>query len=412
MRAITSALSTRDPAEQTARLIEGVDRAVFVNAGSETPQSELATSLMRVITSALSVPEPELVLIQGTGEAIRRHELRRRQGEIAREPAEEVPTVAQDAPPPDPRLITDRAELKRLQREAGYSSQLGVARDLVPGFRDLEGRRKKLLVEQSEAENKRQELGRERDDALKAEQTYHQGLSWWQHKLTEWKIVRDDNIPALRQAVTEAEAKLAAHLESETTLQARLTAVDAAMTTVLDRVVPTVAAYEQIGEIARHRLREHYEAEHEAGRKPGLAQWQERPMETTTTTTSLYYRYKAERDAADQAREAAVQEVYDRFAAYDQQARNTHNLRIEQEKAAVQSGHARHEAIEILNAIHRGDRVEVHMQRDAQLAAAYRDHPLPNWESWLKREADRGDREAARALEQRQAQERENGIER
>jgi hypothetical protein len=368
--------------------------------------------LMRVITSALSVPEPEPLMIQGTGEAIRRHELRRRLGEIAREPAEEVPTVAQDAPPPDLRLITDRAELKRLQREAGYSSQLGVARDLVPGFRDLEGRRKKLLVEQSEAENKRQELGRERDDALKAEQAYHQGLSWWQHKLTEWKMVRDDNIPALRQAVTEAETKLAAHLESETTLQARLTAVDAAMTTVLDRVVPTVAAYERIGEIARHRLREHYEAEHEAGRKPGLAQWEARPMETTTTTTPLYYRYKAERDAAQQARDAAVQEVYARFTAYEQQARSAHDVRIEQEKAAVQSGHARHNAIEILSALRRGNRAEMLIERDQELYAARQEHPVPHWEGWLKREAERGDPEAARVLEQRREQDRDRGMER
>jgi hypothetical protein len=100
--AITDALGSRDPAEQHARLVEGVDKAIYLNIGSGEPQSPLATSLMRVATSALSVDEPEKVLIEGTTEVIRRHAIRNQQREaaIAREPAALSPTVAQDAREP------------------------------------------------------------------------------------------------------------------------------------------------------------------------------------------------------------------------------------------------------------------------------------------------------------------------
>ena len=456
MRAITAALGSRDSAEQHARLLEGVDRAVFVNTGSEVPQSDLATSLMRVVTSALNTPEPEPVLIKGTAEAVRRHDLRQqREAAVAREPAPstssgvvvspsnrqraESPAVAQEAPSA-PRLISDRDELKRLQRDAyadrggnGRPLKLeGMASELSPAFKALIGERYQLLDEARRERERRQELGRTRDQNMRDEADYRRCLGWWRNKFTDWHIVSDPNIDGWRRGAAEAEQKLAEIRTAGEVRQAQLASIDASIKGVLEHLMPAAEAAlrdrQAIARTARDRLRQHYEAEKEAGpfdklrrrgelveptaRKPGLAQWKERPMETTSTTTPLYYRYKDERDAADQAREATVQEVYDRFAAYDQQARNAHNLRVEQEKAAVQSGHARHEAIEILNAIHRSDRVEVQMQRDAQLAAAYRDHPLPNWESWLKREADRGDREAARALEQRQARERENGIER
>ena len=74
MRAITDALGTRDPAEQVERLIEGIDRAVFVNAGSEEPNSAVAKSLWRVARSALTADPShvERILSEGTREAIRR----------------------------------------------------------------------------------------------------------------------------------------------------------------------------------------------------------------------------------------------------------------------------------------------------------------------------------------------------
>jgi hypothetical protein len=102
LQTIKYALGSRDPAEQHARLLEGVDRAVYVNADSEAPQSELATSLMRVATAALSVDEPEAVLVEGTREAIRRHAIRVQQAEaaIAREQAAQSPAVTQDTRKP------------------------------------------------------------------------------------------------------------------------------------------------------------------------------------------------------------------------------------------------------------------------------------------------------------------------
>jgi hypothetical protein len=124
MRAITDALGSQDPAEQHARLLEGVDRAVFVNTGSEAPQTPLATSFMRVITSALSADNPEPVLIAGTTEAVRQHELRQQ-----REAAPRQPAMAQEAASA-PRLITDKDELKQLQRDA-YANRDGKGRDLT-----------------------------------------------------------------------------------------------------------------------------------------------------------------------------------------------------------------------------------------------------------------------------------------
>ena len=75
-------------------------------------------------------------------------------------------------------------------------------------------------------------------------------------------------------------------------------------------------------------------------------------------------------------------------------------------------GHARYQAIEILRAMQRGDRVQVGMMRDQELFAARSAHPLLDWDSWTKREAERGDPEAARVVERRQAREREGGLER
>jgi hypothetical protein len=95
LQTIKYALGSQDPAEQHARLLEGVDRAVFVNTGSEAPQTPLATSFMHVITGALAADNPEPVLIAGVGEAIRRHHARR-QAEVAPEPAALGAAVTRD----------------------------------------------------------------------------------------------------------------------------------------------------------------------------------------------------------------------------------------------------------------------------------------------------------------------------
>ncbi|MBV9152344.1 MAG: MobA/MobL family protein [Alphaproteobacteria bacterium] len=428
LSAITAALGTRDPEEMHARLLEGVDRAVFVNTGSEAPQSDLATSLMRVITSALSADNPEPVLIAGTTEAVRRHELRQQ-----REAAPRQPAMAQEAASA-PRLITDKDELKQLQRDA-YADRDGKGRDLTlkavilelsPDYKALDDERARLRGEERAAKDERQSWGQARDAAMQAGKAYRERLGWWGRKLTDWRIVRDDNIEGWRRSANEAEARLGEIRTASDARQARLREIEADAKVVLERVTPAAERVlrerQAIGPSARGRLREHYEAEKDAGpfdklrtaRKARLAQWQEkeRPMESTTPTMPLSDRYQGERAAAQQASDAAVNAVYDRFAAYDQQARSEHILRVEQEKAAVQSGHARHNAIEILQAIRRGDRVRVLMMRDQEIAAAHREHPVPHWEGWIKDQAERGDREAARALEQLQARERENGIER
>lgn len=123
----------------------------------------------------------------------------------------------------------------------------------------------------------------------------------------------------------------------------------------------------------------------------------ERPMKEDSTS-GLYERYKEERGIASVARNAAVQEVYDRFASYQHDLRGYYNLRHEQEKLGARRGSERHAGHEILKAERSASRVEAQMLRQQQLAAARRDHPLPDWGSWLKQQAERGDPEAAKVL--------------
>ena len=117
LEAITVALQSRDPAEQREALEAGVDRAIYIHNGNpDEPPSELAKSLMRIATSALSTPEPERVLVAGVTEAIRRHDLRRQQGELARGPAAE-PSAKTREPRRDATAPAAREE--REQRLAG-----------------------------------------------------------------------------------------------------------------------------------------------------------------------------------------------------------------------------------------------------------------------------------------------------
>jgi hypothetical protein len=154
-------------------------------------------------------------------------------------------------------------------------------------------------------------------------------------------------------------------------------------------------------------LRERAELEERTGPRSAA-----RGKDGERANSPLYERYKAERDAAYQAREAAVQEVYAAFAAYRQDLRGFYNLRFEQEKHSGMPGPVRHDALELLSAQLRGDRVRMEMLRDEQVAEAKRAHPVPSWGAYLEREAGKGDKEAARALEQFKKREAERNRDR
>ena len=126
----------------------------------------------------------------------------------------------------------------------------------------------------------------------------------------------------------------------------------------------------------------------------------------------LYQRYKIEREAAYQARQAAERDVYERFAAYAEDMKGFYNLRFEQEKNSGMPGPERHDAMQLLSAMRRGDRVTARRLEREQIAIVRRAHPLPDWGSWLKREAEKGDREAEKALERHQAREAERNRDR
>jgi hypothetical protein len=125
--------------------------------------------------------------------------------------------------------------------------------------------------------------------------------------------------------------------------------------------------------------------------------------------SELYQRYKAERQAAYEAQKAAVNEVYDRFSAYRQDMRSFYNLRYEQEKLPIRRASERHAENEVLKAEKDRDRIEAMELRSQQVAAARAAHQLPDWGSWLAREAEAGDRDAQATLARRQARARERG---
>jgi hypothetical protein len=89
----------------------------------------------------------------------------------------------------------------------------------------------------------------------------------------------------------------------------------------------------------------------------------------------LYDRYRAERGAAWTERAAAEREVQAWFALHSDK---------------------------------RTEHTEMHGRRQQRLAEARQAHPVPEWGEWLKREADKGDKEAGRllALHRRRAAER------
>jgi hypothetical protein len=128
-----------------------------------------------------------------------------------------------------------------------------------------------------------------------------------------------------------------------------------------------------------------------------------------TPAQALQARYKTEKAIALGARKAAEQDVYDRFSTYHSELRGFYDLRREQEKLNARQPHRvdRQNAHQLLHAQARGDRVEANQLRSRQLAAARRENPLPTWDAFLAREAERGDGEAKRLLREHEKQ-REN----
>lgn len=130
------------------------------------------------------------------------------------------------------------------------------------------------------------------------------------------------------------------------------------------------------------------------------------------TRGAFHERYQTERANAYQARKEAEQEVHDRFAAYQAQARGFFDLRYEQEKLGARKGVERHNANEIIKAQRRGDRVAVQKHKSQQLAAARSAHPTLTWESFVRREAQLGNEVAQDVLARLQEREQSNSLER
>lgn len=114
--------------------------------------------------------------------------------------------------------------------------------------------------------------------------------------------------------------------------------------------------------------------------------------------SKLFERYQAEREQVLEERKAEIAEVNTRLAEYGRELKDFYDLRFTQEKNSGLPGVLRHEAIELLAAQRRGDRKR-QLALAAELRHAAREkHPLLTWQQWLEREAERGDKEAERAL--------------
>lgn len=293
LKAITAALKSLDPQEQRERLAEGVDRAIYLRDPA-LPPSKLARSLMRVVTSALSVDEPERVLVEGTREAIRRHELR---WQVRDEPERMVV----QAP------VVRPADTKPVQPEP----------------RRMFGK-----------------IGRALERTL------------------DWIAPR----------VSAPAAASSAQVRPEKAMPP------------IERSSPT----KELG----------------SSRTMSGDRRQER------ADSPLYQRYQQERQAAYEAREAAVREVNDRFTTYRAGVSAYYNTRFEIEKLPQRPGHERHDANEVLKAERGRDRVETQMMRSQQVAEARASHPLPDWKTFVARAAERGDREAQAIVARQQTRDR------
>lgn len=98
---IVHALGTTDPAARAERIIDGLDRALYINDGA--PASDLALRLHRVIMLAGAADDPEQALIRGTTEALRRHEARRDPRYNQPLAAVPEPDVSRETPTPEAR---------------------------------------------------------------------------------------------------------------------------------------------------------------------------------------------------------------------------------------------------------------------------------------------------------------------
>jgi hypothetical protein len=136
---------------------------------------------------------------------------------------------------------------------------------------------------------------------------------------------------------------------------------------------------------------------------------QEREQEEAQGTQNLQERFKDERDAAWKERAAAEGEVRAWFTARTQERRGIYESQLKAVKNSGLRGPARHDAIERLMAQQRIERAEMYGLRQQQLSEVRQAHPVPEWAEWLAREADKGDREAGRALARHQQREAERG---
>jgi hypothetical protein len=129
--------------------------------------------------------------------------------------------------------------------------------------------------------------------------------------------------------------------------------------------------------------------------------------------STLYQRFEAERDVARKEREAALKAVDEHLAGIAAEQRRFYDQRFAEEKIINPGGPLRHDAMMALMIQQREARAALREEAQHERREAREKHPVLSWEEWLRREADRGDKDAQRALKTRERRrERERSRER
>jgi hypothetical protein len=181
----------------------------------------------------------------------------------------------------------------------------------------------------------------------------------------------------------------------------------------LDWVAPRVAVPEPPRPVDHEAERRQKEERARADREHMLRMYQEMNDALSREDSPLYQRFEAEREAARNEREAALKAVDERLAGIAAEQRRFYDQRFAEEKIINPGGPLRHEAMLALMIQQREARAALREEAQHERREAREKHPVLLWEEWLRREADRGDKDAQRALKTRERRrERERSRER
>ena len=115
----------------------------------------------------------------------------------------------------------------------------------------------------------------------------------------------------------------------------------------------------------------------------------------------LYARFQTVREAAMEAREAALRELRTRQAKYGHDLRAYHRQRFRDERLTGLRGTLRRESYAHLVAQRKRDMAELRKREAAERKKVHEQHSLPRWQGWLEHQAGLGNEDALKTLRDR-----------